>query len=355
MLSVMRRILVAFVLMPIFSTWAMSESSCHETSKTIKPDWVKNLDYSISDYYVGVGSADEHVSKNKDDQVKSAENNAKLHLVQSIEVSIRAENAQSTYVNSQGVQQDAYSKRTEIAEEVLRGLKIKDQWIDPETCAYYTLMVISKIEVDQSKHEKAMKNRLDKIKLLLVDGTNYEKNRNIKMRRKYLEEARSLLGETDFSGMPEELNKETYLRKILDALNQIKSEAQKVKGRMAIFAINQDGKLRLDVLQKMLEQLRASDVLMDRLVGECNSPDTCINLASERGFNKLALLNATSRIETSQMGALKGTLTISRTIYDIDSHKEIKVADTVSAQVIGWKSDELDWQSAAVKAMQGFK
>lgn len=90
-------------------------------------------------------------------------------------------------------------------------------------------------------------------------------------------------------------------------------------------------------------------------MAECSNVEDCIKRANERGFSMLALLKANSRVTTSQMGALKGTLTVSRTVYDIDSRKVLKGPDTVSAQVIGWSNEELDWHAAAEKAMQNFK
>jgi hypothetical protein len=353
----MRKVIVnvAWVIGVSYSMSAWSWGlSCDTGSKEPKPDWVSNLDYSLPGFYVGVGSSAKE-GKSRDEQIKAAENDAKSRLVQSIEVTIKAENVQSTSVSNQGVQKDALSKVMVSAEEVLRDLQIKGRWVDPDSCTQFTLMVISNKSVAQAKHEKTMKSRLAMFKAQLAEGTDSARNRDIKVRRKHLEDAQALLADTDFKLLPEELGKEVYAKRLDEALEQLSKDASQVKGRMALFAINQDGKLRSDVIGKMLDMLRSGDNTTDRLMADCNTVDDCISRAKERGFSVLALLKASSQVVTSQMGSLKGTLTVSRTVYDIESHKIMKGPDTASAQVIGWSDEELDWNAAAEKAMQGLK
>jgi hypothetical protein len=334
--------------------WAGLFSACDAGSNEPRPDWVSQPDYSLKDDYAGVGSAEQD-GKSRDEQSKLAESNAKAHLVQNIEVTIRAENEQSTRVSKQGVEKDALSRVTVSAEEVLRDLQIKGRWVDPDTCAHYTLLTISKASVAQAKREKIMKHRLEKFKVQLAEGADRDKNRDIKVRRKYLEDAQALLADTDFSLLPEELGKEVYTKRLNEALALANREASQVKGRMALFAINQDGTLHADVIGRMLDQLRSGDNSTDRLMADCTLEQDCISVAKERGFTMLTLLKTSSQVGTSQMGALKGTLTISRTVYDIESRRVLKGPDTVSAQVIGWSNEELDWVAAAEKAMQGLK
>lgn len=334
--------------------WASMFSSCDGTSKEARPEWVSQDDYSLPGFYVGVGSA-EMGGKSKDEQNETAKNNARSSLVQRIEVTIRAENEQSTRVSNQAVQNDMHSKVSVSAEEVLRDLQVKGRWKDPETCTQYVLMAINKTSVAQAKREKLMKQRLQKFKLLFAEGTDRDKNRDINVRRKLLEDAQSLLTETDFSLLPEELKKEIYVKRVDDALTQVNKAVSQVKGRMAVFALNQDGSLRSEVIAKMLDRLREDRSNTDRLMADCSNVDDCIKRANERGFSMLALLKANGQVTTSQMGALKGTLTVSRTVYDIESRKVVKGPDTASAQVIGWSNEELDWLAAAEKAMQNLK
>lgn len=328
-------------------------SSC-EGSIEPRPDWVSKADYSVQGFYVGVGEAEKD-DRNRDEQAKASEDNARMHLVQQIEVTIKAENEQSTRVRNDKVQRDASSKVTVSVEEVLHDLQIKSRWVDKETCTHYTLMTISRESVARAKREKIMRSRLASFKTLLADGSDRDKNRDIKVRGKYLDDAQALLADTDFSVLPDELGKAVYEKQLNDALEALGKEAAQSKGRMALLAINQDGKLHSDVIGKMLEQLRSGDSKADRLMSDCTREQDCIGVAKDRGFTMLAVLKASSQVTTSPMGSLKGTLTISRTVYDIESRKVLKGPDTVSTQVIGWSDSELDWNAAAEKAMESFK
>lgn len=355
----MKRIFVGLALVGTLSAslpvWAGLFSSCDYGSAEPKPEWVSNSAYSLKDFYVGVGSAEKD-GRSKDQQRETSENDAKSHLVEQIEVRIQAENEQSTRVSNQKVQKDALSKVTVSAEEVLRGLSIKDRWVDKVTCAHYTLMVVSKESIAQAKQEKIMKIRLEQFKKQLAEGGDHEKNRDIKVRRKHLEMAQALLAETNFAFLPEEpLAKEVYAKQVSDALEQLNKESSQAQGRMALFALNKSGMLNVNVIGKMLDQLRAGDNTADRLMTDCKQEEDCITRAKERGFTMLTLLTAGTQIVTSQMGTLKGTLTVSKTVFDIESRKVLKGPDTAFAEVIGWSKAELDWDNAAEKAMQTFK
>jgi len=354
----MKKYLVSLLLFSTLSSslpaWAGWLSSCDEGSKEPRPEWVSDAGYSKPGYYVGVGSA-EKSDKSKDEQRKAAENNAKANLVQGIKVTVRAQAEQSTRVSNQGVQKDAMSNVSVSAEEELSDLQVKERWVDKETCTYYTLVVISNKSLEKGKREKTMKSRFAMFEAKLAEGTDSDKNRDINLRRKYLEDARELLAETDFSLLSGKLKKEVYEKKLGDALASLVRVASQSKGRMALFAINKDGSLHESVIGKMLDQLRSGNLAADRLMAKCNEKDECISRAKEQGFSMLTLLTASSQIGTSQMGSLKGTLNVSRTVFDIESHKVIKGPDKVSAQVIGWSNEELDWIAAAEKAMQDLK
>lgn len=350
----MNRIFTGFLLSALFISqpaWAGLFSSCEGASKEPRPEWVSKLDYSLPGFYVGVGSAGKE-GKNREEQIKAAASNAKSNLAQGIEARIISENKQLTQVNKQGVQQDAQSNVTVSAEEVLRGLKTKDQWIDKDTCSVYTLVVISVDSVKQAKREKSMKLKFEKFKELLAEGEDRNKNQDIKLRRNFLENAQATLADIDLSLLQEEAQGKVYVKRLNDAIILMNKETSQVRGRMALVALNTDGTLNAGVMGKMLDQLRASDIPTERLLGACSTEDDCKTMAARRGFSKLALLKAASKVEISQMGARKGTITIIRTVYDIDNHKQ-QGPHTVSAQVIGWSNEELDWAAAAEKAMQG--
>jgi hypothetical protein len=200
-----------------------------------------------------------------------------------------------------------------------------------------------------------MKIRLEKFKGLLAEGTNRNTNPDINDRRKDLEDAQELLGETNFTLLTEENGKAFYEKKLNEALVAINKERSQSKDRMALFALNKDHNLNDGVIGKMVDQLRTSDLTTDRLMSDCNQEQECIKTAKERGFTKLTLLIANCQVGVSQMGSLKGKLTVTKKIYDLDSRKVLDGPLTMSAEVIGWSNEELDWSAAAEKVMQGLK
>lgn len=342
---------LAAILFAISASSMSLFSSCEDGSTESRPDWVTRPDFNLPGYYVGVGSSDK---SGKSERQKESETFAKRDLVEHIEVTIKAENEQSTRVSNQKVQNDAQSKVTVSAEEVLRGLEIKNRWVDKDTCAQYTLMVISKKAVEQAKREKTMKNRLERFKILLTEGSSINKNPDINDRRKYLEEARAMLSETNFTLLPEENGQAFYEKKLTEAFATINKETSQAKG-MALFVLNKDHNLKDGVIGKMVDQLRSADLSTDRLMENCEQEQACIKTAKERGFTRLTMLIADCQVGISQMGSLKGKLTVTKRIYDLDSRKILDESHAMSAEVIGWSNEELDWSAAAEKVMQGLK
>ena len=336
--------------------WAgFFSASCEGASNTPRPDWVSRPDYSLPAYYVGIGSADKN-GKSVDEQRNASENDAKQHLVEQIEVTIRAENKQSKQVrNNKELQETSSSEVVVTAAEVLRDLKVRDRWVDKDSCVIYSLMVIGKDSVAQAKREKLMRPRLDKMKALLEAGTDRDKNRDAQIRRQALEDAKLVFDGIDFALISEDYGKAAYAKRIADALSAVGNEIAESRTRMAVFALNRDGRIPAEVLGRMLDQLREGNAKVDRLMVSCTSADECLDKAKERGFGLLALLKVDGKIETSEMGALKGTLSVSKTVYDVSAHKTLKGSSSASAQVIGWGDDELDWDAAADKVMQDLK
>jgi hypothetical protein len=327
-------------------------SSCEEGADQPKPVWIKD-GYSEPDFYIGVGAS---MKSDKTEQQAESEALATQHLTEHIEVKINSVNEQSTSVSNQRVQKDALSKVTVSAEEVLRGLNIKDRWMDKDSCTLYTLKVISKNAVAQAKREKAMRHLLDRFKELLAQGTNLNKNPDLNDRRKSLEDAQEILAGVDFKLLTEAgEGKSFYDKQLRDAFAAIVKESSQSKDRMALFVLNKDHNLKDGVIGKMVDELRSSDQSTDRLMENCDKEDDCKKIAKERGFTKLTMLFANCQVGVSQMGSLKGKLTVTKKIYDLDSRKILDESLAVSAEVIGWSNEELDWSAAAEKVMQGLK
>ena len=338
--------------MPAWSGFFSSD--CDGASDKPKPDWVSRQDYSKPGYYVGVGSSDK---KDTTKRQEESETLATKELVEHIEVKIKAENEQSTSVNNQGVQKDAFSKVTVSADEVLRGIVTQDQWLDKDTCRLYSLKVISTQAVAQAKLEKTMKIRLGKFKERLAEGSNRDKNPDINVRRQDLADAQSLLQEIDFKQLSDVATVNSrgyYEQQLKDAFASINKESSQAKG-MAVFVLNKDHNLKDNVIGKMVDQLRSADQSTDRLMDNCDQEEACKKVAKEHGFGKLTILIANCKVEVSQMGSLKGTLTVTKKIYDLNNRRIIDESHAMSAEVIGWSNDELDWNAAEEKVMLGLK
>jgi hypothetical protein len=327
-------------------------SSCEDDSNKPRPKWIEE-GYSEAEYYVGVGSS---TKSDKSERQAESETLATQHLTEHIEVKINAVNEQSTSVTNQRVQKEALSKVTVSAEEVLRGLSIKDRWVDKDSCTLYTLKVISKNAVVQAKREKAMRLLLDRFKELLVEGTNRNKNPDLNERRIKLENAQEILAGIDFKLLSDIGEGKSFQEKQLkDAFAAIVKESSQAKDRMALFVLNKDHNLKEGVIGKMVEQIRTADQTTVRLMEKCEQEDECKKIAKERGFTKLTMLFAICQVGVSQMGSLKGKLTVTQKIYDLESRKILDESHAVSAEVIGWSTEELDWSAAAEKVMLGLK
>jgi len=327
--------------------------SCDGGSDEPQPRWVSEPDYSEAGYVVGVGAS---AKSDKSDRMAEAEANAKRELVGHIEVTVKSENSLSTSVSNRKVQQDGLSKVTVISDEKLRGLKTKARWLDKETCTQYILVAISNKDVELAKREKTMKALLEKFKAALATGKDRNSNPDVNERRKYLEDAQELLAGLDFKPLTDAGEGKAFYQKQLDeALASLNDEASRSKDHMALFALNKDHRLNDAVIGKMLDQLRATNQSADHVLANCNTEDDCIKVAKERGFAKVTMLNASCQVGVSQMGSLKGKLTVTKTIYDITRLKWQEGSPTASAEVIGWSNEELDWSAAAEKVMQGLK
>ncbi len=332
---------------------AASLFTCDGASDTPKPEWI-GKDYNLQGYYSAVGVADKS-GKPFAQRRQQSEADAKQHLVEQIEVTIRSENKQSKQVGSSGVTQSASSEVSVISNELLRGVTIREQWVDADTCMVYTLAVVSRDSVAQTRNEKHSRLHYIQMKTFLADGTDRELNRDPQVRKTALEQAKLEFNGIDFAILNEGYAREAYARKINDALTAVNKELADSQSRTAAKAFNPDGKLPASVLRKIVDRLNAAGRKVELLLDDCSDAGECRARARERGYGQLITLKVDARTETSAMGAMKGTMTISETVYDIAQDKPIKTPPAATAQVIGWDNEELNWDLAADKVMQELK
>lgn len=325
-------------------------ASCDTASNSPRPEWL-NRGYSLAGYYVSIGTA-ERSGNTPAQQREISENDAKKHLVEEIEVTIESKYENNTEVINNLVNQYASSKLTSKTELMLRDLKVKERWTDKESCTLHTLVIISNESAAHAKNVKLHTNRLESMKALLARGADKGMYKEAKARQQYLEDAQLIFNEIDFTVLNESYTKAVYMKKITDMLASVRNEISQSQGRIALFALNPDGKIPSEVVAKMLDQIRAGNTKADRLMVACSAASECLDKAKERGFEMLTWLKIDGRIEVSNMGALKGTVSVSKTLYDVKSRHVINKPVTASAQVIGWGNDEINWESAAEKAIQ---
>jgi len=332
-------------------------SSCEYASNTPKPQWL-NGGYSIPGYHVGIGTA-ESSGKTAKEQRDDSENDAKKHLTEEIEVKIVSNFEDKFVVSNNIVDKYASHSLTSKAELVLNNLKVQDRWTDKTSCTMYTLVMISNEEASKAIEEKKRKNNIEDsrkalsaMKVLIAMGTDKNKYKEPKTRKGYIEEAQSIYNTIQFDLLNEMNNKPVYSKRMSDTILGINNEISQSKGRIALFAINPDGKIPSEVIGKMLDMLRASNTKADRLMVTCSAATECMDKAKEGGFELLTWLKIDGRVETTSMGALKGTIAVSKTDYDVINKRIINKPANASSQVLGWGNDQINWDIAAEKAIE---
>jgi hypothetical protein len=330
--------------LPAWSSFlGIGSNSCDDASETAKPDWIKD-GYGETNNYIGVGWS---AKPDKSERQHEAETLATQHLTDSIKVETSSVNEQSTSMSNQRVKKDALSKMTVRSKAVLRDLHTKDHWVDKETCTLYILKVANKKAADQANLLATFKEKLD-------EGTNRDKTPSVNDRRGKLEDAQLIFPDINFALFPDE-DRKIYDKQLKEAFAAIVKESSQSKDRMALFVLNKDGRLKGSVIGKMVDQLRTSDQSIERLMENCEQEYECKKIAKDQGFTKLTMLYADCQVGVSQMGSLKGKLTVTKKIYDLDSREILDESHAMSAEVIGWSNEELDWNAAAEKVMQGLK
>lgn len=329
-------------------------NSCDGADDRAKPGWVSQSEYNQQGYYSAIGIADRS-GKTLTQRRQQSEADAKQHLVEQIEVTIRSENKQRKDVSNRGVQQSASTEVSVTAEEILRGVEVRDQWLDEDSCTLYTLAVVSRDSVAQTRKEKRSRQHYNQMKTLLADGMNREINRDPQNRKTALEQAKLEFDGIDFASINVAYERDTYGKRIAEALSALNREIEDANSRIAAKAFNPDGKLSAAVLGKIIDQLNSPRRKVELLLDDCQDIGECRSKAKARGYGQLITLKIDTRTETSAMGALKGSMTIAETVYDVAQDKLIKAQPASSAQVIGWDIEELNWDLAAAKIMQDLK
>lgn len=345
---------MAGCMIPVVSEAGMFGSSCDYMPEATKPSWVEP-GYGRAGFYTGVGMA--VAKKGFDELKKDSEQDALSKLAQNISVQIKSTSSDNIREsNGRGSRESSsdVSLSTEVrTEQLLRDVKVEGQWLDSKQCILWTLVVIKKETVERIRNEMVMKERLEEFKELLAKAEDRSSTPDVKRRNKYLADAEHLFGEIDFDYLQGEISRDAYIYQLSKARSEVKDEAGKTKGRTLVASLPYDGDIQESIVGKILDYTKAGSGNADRLLGSCDSVDDCLHKAAERGFSRLAVVKVKNRVETTSMGAFKGTLSVDKTVYDVESGKVLKGPDRAFAQVISWSTDELNWETAADKIISG--
>lgn len=322
-------------------------NSCEGTDEP-KPAWVSNPGYAEAGSFVGIGMATRE-GRDAEQQNRMATENAYHNLAQQIEVTITAVNAQKVNVTNQRVQKDESSSVTVSASEVLREVKIKGRWLDVSSCTLHLLMSVSKATIEQTKKEKVMRTRLSQVKSLLTTGGDALKTPDVGLRRKALEEAQWLLAEIDFSVLSDELSKEVYGKQLDDIRAGLSRESLQTEGRTALVVLAKGARLPEAIVSNLYDRAIAQEATLVRL-SDCDSEESCKQRAKEKGFSQLTVYTLATQMATSSLGALTGTLTVTKIVHNLARGNVQKGPDTVQADVVGWNRSAMDWPLAMEKA-----
>jgi hypothetical protein len=324
---------------------------CDRGSSSPRPLWVSQAEaFSQPGFKVGVGTA-ERSGKSVDEQRAAAEADAKKHLVQQLEVRVTASDSHRVAVSQGEVDSAASSEVVVEAEAVLRGLKFKEHWVDPETCIDYTLALVSEESVAAAQHEKTMRGHWLEFKRLFAASQDAKVTPEIQQRRALLDEAQALFLALDFKLLPEQaISQPIVAKQLRDAQVALSKQLTTVSGRVALFAFNQEGALEAPFFEMLLENFKNSGTNRIRLSVSCEDDQACMTMAKAQGFSQLMVLTVSSEGFRTDLGMYKVILRVSKKVYDLESRKS-SVEERTSVQMIAMNRSEFNWEFAVKKVV----
>lgn len=330
-------------------------NSCKYLPEEPRPKWTES-GYEKSGYYLGVGFTDKKKKMEFKEFQDDSQQDALSTLVQSISITV-----ESTFEKTQRVV-DGDTKQNEISEDVkitskikadqlLRDVKFKDEWLDRKNCRLWTLAQIKKSTLNRIKAEVVMKDRVEKFEALILSVMN-KKDNSIYDRKLSLDNATAIFEDIDFAIVPSKLPRKFYLKKLNVAIESIKKELRHTQGKTLIAAIVEDEDMPQQAVNSMIDFVY--DGVQDgvRLNENCLNINDCFNKATGRGFVDLVVLNIKKEVEISDFGTYNGSLLVDKITYNVESRRIINGPKNAFVEVIGWSEEELDWTIASKKIIE---
>ncbi len=329
---------------------------CSFLPKKETPQWI-DTGFNKPGFYVGVGQAEWR--KSEAEQILTSKNTAYSDLASRISVKIESTMKDEVTTSSKGYKRQMEQNISVIAktsvEEVLGDVNIEDQWLDQKNCIYWTLVSVSKASVEKAKKKSIMDNKFNAMMALYENGIGKGAVKDKKIMVEHLLDARMLLDELDFTYLPEKRRKKHYLQLFEKNIDKFKKEVEHNIDRTLIAVLSSSGDIKPDVLSRITTYIKGIIENSDSLPSGCDAMKSCLNIAKNRGFGQMALVNLKKEITQSNLGSFKGKLIVDVTIYEATSRKLKKGPVSTYGHIIGWTEESLNWNIAVDKIIKNNK
>ena len=307
-----------------------------------QPEWVaKNS--SIPGYYTGVGES--NARQYPKDAEKYSRQSALANLSSNIQVNV---SQHLTIQINEGSEAQISRRNLESLTQSITQSSIKNTqrdglWLDRESCRLWTRVKLPVKEVEKLQYENINKLRLSEAKKLY--NLANDKSRSHDVRLEYINEAIDLISQVDFKVFPLE-NKKQYLSRYNVLLKKINAKAT---SNETLVITTSDKKLRKSLHRELAYRFtRGVKKLKHLYPANCNSMDSCIELAKKYGAKRLVWIVVDASVTDGDMGSRIGELNVNASFYDIKKNRLLSGLRNQKAKVLSF-DDYIAWEQAVEK------
>lgn len=310
-----------------------------------KPEWA-NDGWRKPGFYVGVGRVDKR--RNTEEWIHAAEqaaiNNLSRTISVTVESSFKDEMRQTSKEYKQKFEQDIKQVVETSVKENLRGVVITDKWLDKDNCVLWAVAEISQESVESTR-------KFQKVTYYYDSAGDLVKKQNKKVALEYLKDAMALLDGINFKYLPDAGGKPHWQSKLEREIDRLKGDVGSNTEKTLVSPLNVGKDVDKTIVEKVVGTIKAKMKRGERLLGSCESLDTCLDIASGQGYAHLALVKVEQQMTQSASGSYKGTLRVEVTVYDAAKRSVLKGPAEEYGQVVGWSEESIDWKMAADKVL----